>query len=93
MVTECKEKVKSMRRWSGLQRVGKCNVKGRSLESQEEVKGMRMLGEGKRVESSNVPCYIDKFFWWVKQGRICFTFSAYHFLLCNFPLRTGIHMR
>ena len=43
---ECKEKVKSMRRWSGLQRVGKWIVKRRSLECQEEVKGL--LGEGKK---------------------------------------------
>jgi hypothetical protein len=36
LVTECKEKVKSERRWSELQRVGKWNVKRRSLKCREE---------------------------------------------------------
>ena len=56
---ECKEKVKSVRRWSGLQRVGKWNVKRRSLECPEEVNGM--LGEGKKSEIINSTLLYDEF--------------------------------
>ena len=53
---ESKEKVKSVKRWSGLQRVGKRNVKRRSLECQEEVNGMDKI-----VKSSTAPSYMMNF--------------------------------
>ena len=56
---EFKEKVKSVKSWSRLQRVGNWNVKRRKLECQEEVKGM--LGEGKKNGIINRSMVYDKF--------------------------------
>ena len=47
-----------MTRWSRLQRVGKWNVKRRSLEGKEEVN--RMLGEGKKSGITNRPLLFDE---------------------------------
>ena len=56
---ECGEKVKGVRRWPGVQRVGKWNVKRRSLECQEEVNGMP--GEGKKSGIINRTSLYDAF--------------------------------
>ena len=51
---ECKEKVKSVKSWSGLQRIDNWSVKRRQMECQEEVNGI--LGVG--GESGTSPCYM-----------------------------------
>ena len=43
---ECKEKVKSEKSWSGLQRDGNWSVERRLTECKEEVNGIQ--GEGKK---------------------------------------------
>ena len=56
---ECKEKVKSLKGWSGLKRDGNWSVERRSLECKEEVNGM--LREGKKTGIINRSLIYDEF--------------------------------